>query len=394
MIFLLWMGCTGEAQEAEVPDAGNDDPFGDAAEDSGGGRDSDHDTDDDDTGPDDPPDDCEIVVQSTVPTQGAVDAYYRGPFEFHLNQRYPDATLAADFPGVPAMLEGGEIWTWTPAAPLSPNTAYAVSINTCAGRSELDFTTSDLGSTLVQPLDLIGTPFLVEFDDARFVKPPNVGSILQQYMTSGLYLVPTAHDETSIVMFGATTLPESADQAYCAPTVDLPAGTFDDVGYFSLGGGGSYVVQVSGMDVEISDLTIEGTFAPDGLYFGGGRISGNIDTRPLDTLVDEEAEEGYVCDLLVGLGTSCVPCANGERFCIELEIDQLFGDAQFTDVVEIEGTDCLGCLDGPPPDVSDTCEIDSDAEAAGPSCATVPAGQMVAWAGVLAIFARRGRRQP
>lgn len=387
MILWLTLACTGEAEEGEVPDASDDkqsgEQFGDSADDSGSGRDS------DDTGPDDG---CDVQVESTLPSQGAVDVYYRSIIEFHLNQRHLDATFTADFPGVTTMLEGGEIWTYTPDPPLAPNTTYTISLDICSDETWLEFTTSELGSNPVEPLDLIGNPFLVAFDDARFVKPPDVGSILQQYL-SGLYLVPTAQDEHSIIMFGATTLADSDLQAYCAPTAHLPEGTFDEFGYFALGGGETHTLQVSGIDVDISNLTIEGSFAPDGSYFGGGRMTGMIDTRPLDTLVDEEAEEGYICDLAVGLGMMCVPCPDGESYCMEIEIDQLVGNAEFTDVVEIAGTNCLGCLDGPPPDVSETCEVDPDAEASGATCAAVPAWSTLTWAGVLAVFGRRMRRR-
>lgn len=393
MIALFLLACKPEV-EPEVPDAGDARDGRDNSTDSSEGHETgSEDTDRDDTGPDIGPDDCEVKVVSTVPANGSADAYYRAPIEFHLNQRYPDAMIVSDFPGELTVLEGGEIWMLTPDPPLLPNTPHTVSIETCAGESDLHFTTSALGSTLLEPLDLVSEPYLVEFDEARFVKPAGVGAILQQYLNSGLYLVPTAIDARSIVMFGASTLPETDQQAYCSPTIDLPEGSFDEVGYFDVGGGSTTTLTVSGISLELSNFTVQGTFSPDGSYFGGGRIIATVDTRPLDILVDEEAKEGYICDLAAGLGIACLPCPDGGEYCLDLEIDQLYGTAKAAPIVEIEGTNCLGCLDGVPPDVSETCEIDPDADESSATCAVVATGTTVAWAGILALLGRRRKSQ-
>ncbi len=105
---------------------------------------------------------------------------------------------------------------------------------------------------------------------------------------------------------------------------------------------------MAGYSVTIDDLLISGTFAPDGSYFGGGTLSGLIDTRPLVSLVfDDEDDDNAICDFILGFGVSCVACPNGDGdYCLELKAVDLVADQLTSDVETIAYEDChLECAD-------------------------------------------------
>ncbi len=86
-------------------------------------------------------------------------------------------------------------------------------------------------------------------------------------------------------------------------------------------------------------------------------------SAPLDPSTTEfgDGEEGFICRTASALGVVCECCSDGEDFCLPLVADSITAPLVDMSVVAIDGTDCEGCLDGPPPDASAECPIDPDA---------------------------------
>jgi uncharacterized protein (TIGR03382 family) len=67
----------------------------------------------------------------------------------------------------------------------------------------------------------------------------------------------------------------------------------------------------------VQQATFSATFSADGSEIGDGAGSGHVDTRPLVPLVDPGGPPDAICDLLAGIGTTCVACPDGSgSFCV------------------------------------------------------------------------------
>jgi len=88
--------------------------------------------------------------------------------------------------------------------------------------------------------------------------------------------------------------------------------------------------------VVIHEFVLEGTFASDGSWFGGGIVGGELDARDVVDAIDEVDSPEDFCNLTASFGAPCVACASdGEEYCLDVLIDRLEGDRVDTDVVEI-----------------------------------------------------------
>ena len=91
---------------------------------------------------------------------------------------------------------------------------------------------------------------------------------------------------------------------------------------------GDVTLSVAGVDLTINSLSISGTFAEDGSYFGGGEVVGQLDARVLAPLASdlglEDDSPDALCNLLLGFGVQCIPCGDGEPYCANLRVNRLF----------------------------------------------------------------------
>jgi hypothetical protein len=301
---------------------------------------------------------CEIEIDSTVPASGAVDAYYRAPIEFTLSDADPTATITTDIPGSQVTSEDGKTIKWVPTDPLAPSTSYTVTLDYCHGSADLAFTTSALGTPIPDSSSLVGMTYTIDLANARIVEPAGIGSVLTSQLQQNILVGVQSVDASSIQMIGAIATDGTTTQNYCDPTIPFPAADFSAAPYFTVGPQ-TTTLSVAGYNVEIQDLEITGTFAADGSYFGGGTLSGTIDTRPLAPLLDDSGNEGAICDLAVNFGAQCQACpSDGEPYCLTLVADQITATSVSGTLSEVDGQDCTGCESGPPaPDA--TCAEDT-----------------------------------
>lgn len=303
---------------------------------------------------------CGVSV-TTFPLQGAVNAYYRSDVEFKLTK--PDATaqISTDIPGSQEVSADGLTVYWRLSAPLAPTTTYTASLTYCTGTVELGFTTSALGTAIPDTGTLQGRTYLLNLADARITEPPGIGALLSSELDGvSIYTGIIDVTDTEITVIGGLGREgaPTPTQEYCDPTIDFPTADFTGSPHFEISGEGATPITVAGTTVYIEDLRIAGDFASDLSYFGGGVLEGTIDTRPLDVEFGD-GEEGFICKTASALGVVCDPCSDGLAFCLSLVADSI--DAQVVDgleLVAIDGNNCMGCVEGPPPDVSDVCEQD------------------------------------
>jgi hypothetical protein len=306
---------------------------------------------------------CDVTVDSTVPTPDSADAYYRGNIEFHLSDADSTATIETDVPGTMTVNEDGDVITWEvdQTQPMAPNTSYSATLHYCGGDATINFTTSDLGTSISDPQSLVGRTYALSFANARIVEPEGVGDVLKSYITQDILIGVQSVTSTNVEMIGgigkdATDPPA---QEYCDPTIDFPSADFTSQPYFNIGPQ-TTTLSVAGYSIEITDLVINGTFSSDGSYFGGGTLAGTIDTRPFVGLVDssDDPDPNAICDLAGNFGAACVACpSDNEPYCLTLVADQLIAEeVDGLTLIEVGGNNCEGC-DNPTEttDLSDTC---------------------------------------
>ncbi len=144
---------------------------------------------------------CDVTV-TTYPASGAADHYYMDPIEFYLSDVDASATVSSEIAGTTSVSEDGKTVTFTPDAPLSPSTAYSVTLDYCGGAAELSFTTSALGTEIADPNTLVGKTYNVNLADANIVSPAGVGSILGSVLTTPI-LIGVISAGSSLEMIGA-----------------------------------------------------------------------------------------------------------------------------------------------------------------------------------------------
>jgi hypothetical protein len=305
---------------------------------------------------------CDVTV-TTFPATGAVDAYYRGNIEFKLTGTDSTATIETDIPGSQAVSEDGLTVYWIPSAPLAPNTQYSATLHYCGGDAAISFTTSSLGTPLPDDGVLQGKTYLLDLQHARVTEPPGIGPLIAGEL-GGVSIFVGVTDVTppNISMIGALGREDAENtQEYCDPSIDFPVADFSGTPHFEIGGEGSTTITVADVTVEIQSLRIAGDFSSDASYFGGGVLEGSIDTRPLDSLLDDSGEPGAICNTATSLGVTCEECGgdNPGPYCLSLKVDSITATEAPLELVAIEGSDCAGCLEGVPADTSKTCEPDA-----------------------------------
>jgi hypothetical protein len=293
---------------------------------------------------------CEVTIDETVPLQGAMDADYRAAIEFHLSDADSSATVSTSIAGTTTLADDDQTVIFTPSAPLTPSTAYTVTLDYCGGSAELAFTTSAVGTEVPDTSALVGLTYALDLADARIVEPAGIGSVLTSYLTQDILVGVDSVEGTQIQMIGAVGV-EDADpptQNYCDPSIDFPVADFSENPFFQIGPR-TTTLSVAGYNIEIGDLEITGSFSADGTYISGATLSGTIDTRPLAPLLDDSGDPNAICSLAVNFGATCEACpSDGEPYCLTLVADQITAEGIDGSLVTVSDSDCEGCESGPP----------------------------------------------
>ena len=300
---------------------------------------------------------CEVdEVSPAYPEADGAEFYYRGSVEFVFDGIDEDATITlADAAGT--AVDGSTSWmdnklSFTPSAPLAPSTQYSTTLTHCGGESTIGFITGSLGGPLDEGVDLVGNTYVVNLDDANFVKPAGVGGLLLGLLEQHILLGVTEVTDTEIKMMGAISKDKpSTDQDTCDPSISFPAGAdFTTAPFFSIGPE-TTSLSVAGISVNINDLMFAGDFASDGTYIGGAILSGLLDAAELaGVLVDngliEEEDPSAVCDLIATFGVACEDCGDGRAECLSIYVDRITAEETGTALIEVETCDVDTCEGG------------------------------------------------
>ncbi len=291
----------------------------------------------DDTG------DCYLSIDEVWPADGAVDAYYRSDIEWELSD--PDTEMTPIFTVWAGSTEvAGDTWLsgdeetvyFTPAEPFEPVTAHTVVLTTCRGEAETAFTTSELGLPL--EVDIVGKTWSVDLEQGRVVKPEGVGDIIFELGVPPV-LVEVQEADGSLELMGALAL-DDGTQDPCSPTIPFPSADFSEEPFFQVP---ASLVTLEVMDVvlPVHEFVLKGTVAPDGSWFGGAVIGGELDARDIVDVIDEVDTPEDLCNLTASFGAPCQPCSSdGEEYCLEVLVDRLIGEEVDLDLVEITEPDC------------------------------------------------------
>ncbi len=281
---------------------------------------------------------CGVEIDDTYPVLEATDMYYMSNIEVELSDPDETATLTlqdsagADVPGT--LTVDDDTLTFDPTDPLQASSSYTAVLTYCGSETpvEIGFMTSSLGGELEGgDSSVLGQTYALDISSGKFVEPPGVGDLLGGLIEFNILIGIRSVENGELGIRGAISDEGSTSQDYCTSTLDdFPPADFSNAPYFEIPEG-DFNISLAGMEATIKDLSVTGTFAADGSYFGGGTLSGALDARELLPLLGDAGLEAEtpddVCNLLLGFGVQCVPCSDGEEYCVNLVVERLTAEA-------------------------------------------------------------------
>ncbi len=301
----------------------------DTDKDEGDTTDTDLDTDSGDTDSGDTDDTnvaCETTVSSVSVEDGAVDVYYRGSITVSFDGdaasdgatfTLVDATGAA-VPFQTTWAEGNVMATLDMVG--TPASAHTLSVSLCDVMTVVGFTTSGTGSPLtIDPAELVGDTFVFSFAQSTIVDPPFLDLLKGRFLTAPILLGVTSVDATNIdILGGLGTLNDRGEYRQLnLPTWDFPVADFAGQPYFQAS---TDVITIMYGDVAIPvhDFAFSGTFRADGSAIEEATAGGFCDTRYMGPALGQPDNPNAVCDFAEAAGIPCLPCADGEVYCVNV----------------------------------------------------------------------------
>jgi len=248
-----------------------------------------------------------LTIDETLPLNGAADAYYRSAVEFQLSAPDPSATVSAAFPGATSTRDDGATIVYTPESPLAPDTEYVVGLDYCRGEAEISFRTSSYGEAVSEPL--VGRTYVVDLVGGRFLQGGNLAGVIAAVFNRSLLLHILAEDgDTLTVRAGISTAAgESMAQDTCFRTTDVEAVDFTTTPFFAIGVD-RFGFEAFETQLDLINLTVEGTFATDGEAVGGVRYGLAVSAADVAGVLGLEGGVEEACGFAETLDESCGPC--------------------------------------------------------------------------------------
>jgi hypothetical protein len=279
---------------------------------------------------------CGVEIDDTYPVLNAADVYYLSNLVVELSDPDDTATLTlldgsgAEVAGTVSVDDDTLIFDPTDA--LAPSTSYTLQVTYCSGSADIAFTTSALGSALEGGNEsIVGKTYALDISSGTFVEPAGVGDLIGGLLENNILIGVKSIENDQMAIRGAISVASTTDQDYCTSTLeDFPAADFSTSPYFEIPKE-DVTLSVAGFTATIFGLAVTGTFAPDGSYFGGASLEGELDARQIlpllgDAGLDAETPED-VCGLLLGFGVQCVECqSDSEPLCVRLVVDRLVAE--------------------------------------------------------------------
>jgi hypothetical protein len=278
--------------------------------------------------------DCIHKIVDWVPEDGTQGVYWRDKPVVYTSTDVPHAYQAWLETTDGIRLETEMLWDglsfklqWD--GQLEASTDYVLGLQDCNETRYSTFRTSPLGAPFtIDPSELSGRTFLLDLLGAEWVEPPQLAGLMQQYFTTPILLGVKFADDTRIDLLGAPGLTDDlgiVSQDKSASTWDFPITDFTTAPYLETTVD-RIVLKYADTEIPVEDFLLEATFGPDGTTLGGGVLSGLGDSRNLHELLPtDNGDQNMLCELAAGLGVSCVPCADGQPYCLNLVARNLEG---------------------------------------------------------------------
>lgn len=307
----------------------------------------------DDSTADDSDEPCLVKPQSILPEEEDMDWFYREPITVTFTGEAPDATFALynrdsgeEFTTTVSWNASNEIATLTESSGvLQASMTYGLRITVCGVSYETAFDTSWFGAPLEgTPEDLLGRTYVIEFKEVNFVEPAGFGAFLSLYID--IPILVGIHELLGDTMWlvGAqgrvdgdgNYLQKKKESGEHVPTWDFTGIDFSTAPYFEADTD-LITLAYGGASIPVHNFHLEGTFAPDGASFAGGKLWGDADTREMGTLFGEE-DPNYVCALVASVGAACEPCPDDSaEYCLHLKgVDIVAREAPGLTLVRID----------------------------------------------------------
>ncbi len=335
---LFLFGALAACNDDKGEETGNIEETGDTGESGETGE------TDDETGDTNVVTPCETVATATTPEDEESGWYYRDPLFVTFSDDAAGATFALTDPAGTAVSlsegwsDGNFQVTLTPDVPLAGNTTYTLHIEVCEYTGDLTFTTSAYGSPMEESADaLVGKTYVLDLSKSEILQPEGLGLFLASYLTEPLLIGVNNADESLIGLVGAQgykkadgTYKQVGDDVWIFPDADFTTNPYFSASTPSIG------IDYLDATITIESFELAGTFAPDGSAIGGGHAQGWGDTREMGPLLELGDDPGAVCEFIdaLGLGVSCSACADGEPYCLFLEVE--FDEAPLAEGLTIE----------------------------------------------------------
>lgn len=286
---------------------------------------------------------CNIVINQTIPTNGATGVYYRDSIAFVLSNPVPNATIIADFQGTQTVSDDGLTITYTPQSPLEPDTTYTVSLDSCIGNSEISFSTSQLGQAVEENVSLEEQVWRFDPVDGEFVEGDGLVSIMGAIFERELLAAVVAVDGSEMTWHLGVSDEDGEGQDECFRTVEVSGIDFSSAPFFAFYTDHIAFDAYNGV-LNFYDFSLDGTISADGTYLGGINYQVTIDVLDLVSVMNL-SDVDTMCSHAANLGSPCGPCPEHDAStCATIVARDLYGVGLDTDVVSVVETNAVnGC---------------------------------------------------
>jgi len=217
----------------------------------------------------------------------------------------------------------------TPARALRPSTEHQLVVDSCAGTTVLTFTTSAFGAPLLGgPSSLVGKTFTLDLAGATWVEPAGLAALFRANVRDPILVGVQFADAVAIDLIGTQGLADGGriSQDLDAATWSLPQADFSQAPRMR-STATRVALDVQDVPLPVEDFELEITFSEDGERLGDGLLRGRMDTRDAAGLVGlSSGGPAAVCNLAGQAGLDCIPCADGQPYCIAADLRDLGGE--------------------------------------------------------------------
>ena len=190
---------------------------------------------------------------------------------------------------------------------------------------------------------LQGNTYRIDLTSATFSQPPGFGSLVGGFFENYLLMGIISDNNGQLRARGAISEAGGYSQDECLPTEEgFSTGSFSSSPYFSFPPFEASL-PFGGMGFVLENVRISGVFASDGSYFEDGVISGVMDARDNFHLFEglglEMESASDFCGLFAGFGVSCESCSDGQSYCVDFELVDIYAPVQSGIIFEVTSSD-------------------------------------------------------